>query len=474
MRGGLRCRLGAGLLLLGLAPAALLAQPADRDAAAKAVTEAIAAASGGRTDLTPEELRLAALQMLRIGRPDVTAAFTDALLARDPEDFEALLLRARALRDLGRMEAASDASSRAWAAAEGDEQHYAAAMVRAQVLSSDGHRTMAQLWLRRAAEHAPDDRARARARRDFQYVKARNPWSTKLRFRVAPSSNVNNGSSRDRVRLFDLPFDLTLQGSAQALSGVEYAFGADTRYRMAEGANHAHDLLLEFDHKTYTLSSEAKAMAPGVEGSDFNYTSVAIGYAYHHRSAPGVEHEIVAEAGRNWYGGAHYGDFLSLDYDHTRRLGGGSRVAFGLGGELRFGPKAPEADIVKAHASYGRAVPGGLADVFVSGAVSSSDTSTADYRDWQVGARYQLGQPVGGTLPMLTVTYGHRDYDRTPFTSGGRTDDKLGIRLDVIFPEVEYYGFNPMVSLNASRTASTVDLYDTDELGLSFSIRSAF
>lgn len=474
MREALRTRLGAGLVLLGLAPAAALSQTPDTTAAAKAVTEAIAAHSGGKSDLTPAELRLAALEMLRLGRPDLTAGFTDALLARDPEDFEALLLRARAMRDLGRNEAASEDSSRAWALARDDQQRYAAAMVRAQALSSGGHRTMAQLWLRRAAEHAPDESAKALARRDFRYVQARNPWSTQLRFRVAPSSNVNNGSSKDRVRLFDLPFDLALQGSAQALSGVEYAVGADIRYRVAETASHAHDLLLAFDHRAYTLSSEAKAMAPGVKGSDFNYTSLGLGYGFHIRTAPGVEHEITAEAGRNWYGGAHYGDFLALGYAQTRKLETGGRLAFGLGGERRFGPKAPEADVVTGHASFGQPVPGGMADIFVAGAVSTSDTSTADYRDWQVGARYMTGRPVAGTLPALTVTYGNRDYDRSPFTSGGREDDRIGIRLDVVFPEVEYYGFNPMMSLNAERTASTVDLYDTEEFGISFSIRSAF
>ena len=62
----------------------------------------------------------------------------------------------------------------------------AAALAVAQALSSEGARTRAQLWLRRAMQVAPTKRQKALAVRDFRYVRLRNPWSTRLSFSVAP------------------------------------------------------------------------------------------------------------------------------------------------------------------------------------------------------------------------------------------------------------------------------------------------
>ncbi|MEY8839451.1 hypothetical protein AB9K41_10525, partial [Cribrihabitans sp. XS_ASV171] len=244
-----------------------------------ALALALAALSGAAQEatLTPRELRGTAIEALRIGAPDRAYAYSEALLRRDPDDREAHLIRSRAARDTGRFGEAKVSARAAWKLASSDEEKYAASMVMAQALSSNGQRTMSQLWLRRAVEHAPDEALARRAIRDFKYVRARNPWATELSFAVTPDSNINNGSSerssflnyRLMEALYGQPVEYQLDGTLRALSGIEYALGLTTRYRFSETPTRAHDVIFTADVRHYTLSSEAKAIAPGAEGNDF-------------------------------------------------------------------------------------------------------------------------------------------------------------------------------------------------------------
>jgi hypothetical protein len=144
---------------------------------------------------------------------------------------------------------------KAWNGSSTPSERFGASMVMAQALSTSGAKTRAQLWLRRAAQNAPNENFKDIAIRDFRYVQRTNPWSTELSFAAAPSSNVNNGSARSTTRLFDLPFEFQLSGTARALSGIQYNAGFATRYRIAESQSSQSDLLFRFDHRTYTLSN---------------------------------------------------------------------------------------------------------------------------------------------------------------------------------------------------------------------------
>ena len=125
-------------------------------------------------------------------------------------------------------------------AAEAQDKKYAGAIVMAQVQSSSGRKTLAQYWLRRAVELAPNQVLETRAIRDFKYLRNTNPWSTRLTFSVTPDSNINDGSAREtsflKYELTELLFgeqvEYQLTGAALALPGIEYTLGLDTRYRV--------------------------------------------------------------------------------------------------------------------------------------------------------------------------------------------------------------------------------------------------
>jgi len=72
--------------------------------------------------LAPDQMRNAAAPALRAGLPDQALAFSDAFVQRDPTDRTALLIRARAHRDLGAFKAAKSDARAAWKLAETKDQ----------------------------------------------------------------------------------------------------------------------------------------------------------------------------------------------------------------------------------------------------------------------------------------------------------------------------------------------------------------
>ena len=53
-------------------------------------------------------------------------------------------------------------------------------------------------------------------------------------------------------------------------------------------------------------------------------------------------------------------------------------------------------------------------------------------------------------------------------------DEGVGAELSLAFEKVDYMGFIPVVTLSGSRTRSNISLYDSQSLGVGFSIRSKF
>ncbi len=322
-----------------------------------AAAAAFAEPQGATTELSPEEAYRTAFTSLEAGKPGLANAIADALLIRNPGSYRVLILKSRAARSIGLFAEAAAAGRAAWRAAEDKPQRFTAAMVTAQALSSDGKRTRAQLWLRRAADRAPTEATRAMAVRDFRYVRARNPWSTELSFNVTPSSNVNNGSARETTQLYGLPFEFQLSGAARALEGVEYATSVGSRYRFAQGADHAHDLVVQLSHRTYSLTADARAQAPGVSGSDFAFSQAALGYVYQRRPQvwPGP-YTLSAMAGHSWYGGADYFSYLRLGGTQKIALGDKAALSFSGSGERQFGIGAPDAGILRADLRLSRQI----------------------------------------------------------------------------------------------------------------------
>lgn len=431
--------------------------------------------------LTPDQMRGAAVSAIGEGQPELALGIADALLTRNAQDVGALILKARAARDLGQFDIAQPAAAQAWQLAATPQERYDSARVMAQVLASQNQRTRAQLWLRRAVQHAPDEQTRQVAVRDFRYVSARNRWNTQLNLSLAPNSNINNGSVREATQIYDFfsqdYVTARLGGAARALAGVEASFGATLRYRLLETERYRTDLLLMGDTRRYRLSREARDIAPNVSGSDFAFDTLNFGlsHRWRDRTAP-MEYQIAALAGATRYGGAHYSNTFRLSGGVSRVLDERTRLNLSLGGDATRGPRAPHADALRAGAQLQhRHGSGALWTGGITLAASQSDTDAAHFREIRLDLATEPTWEIFGATPEMGLSLRSRDYARfAMFSPDGRRDTEAAAFLTLNFARAEYYGFMPTLTLEASRTHSSIGLFDMDRLGVQLGVRSAF
>ena len=433
--------------------------------------------------LTAEELRDQAMVALGGGDPATARAYAEALVQRDPNDRNAYLILARAARDMCDLSRARAAARRAWDLAETDAQKYSAALITAQVLASDGKRTRAQLWLRRAAQHAPNDLLRARARQDFSYVQMRNPWKTDLTFTLAPNSNINNGSARDRSRLnyaisellFGEAIEYELTDAAQAISGIEIGGSLRTRYRFSQTETTAHDAKLALAYRTFAITDDLSD--DRLKGSDFAFGSLSFGYGYRHMNLDHTgELALDLEAGQTWYGGSRYASFLRGQAQQTWAVDASTKLRFGGELERQWGQATPDLDTVGLSASVTQRFASGNSGylgLFVT-ATESPTSATSEYTEVTLRTGLALKRPVLGAAVQFGLGASWRDYDVSRDSPDGRRDNRLFADVTATFTQIDYYGFNPTMTLSASSTDSNVGLYDVNRVGLNIGIRSAF
>lgn len=449
---------------------------------AVAMTVFLPAHANTAVTLTADQLLQAAGAALRSGDPTRSLAYSEALVQRDPGDFSAQLIRARSLRDLGRNVEARNAAREARKTAKTTEEKYAAAMVTAQVQSSSGRKTISQLWLRRAVELAPSKKLEYRAIRDFKYVRATNPWSTRLSFSITPDSNINDGSASDTSflnyalteSLFGEPVEYQLTGAAKALPGIQYKFGLDTRYRFRQTQTQAQDLYLQTEFRTYTLTDPARA--PGVSGSDFNFGSVFVGYG-HRFLSPDHRNETTfrADLGQSWYSDNPYARYTRFALRHSRILDNRTQFGGGLSGERQIGITTADVNTIKLDGWGGRTLPSGN-KLFMSltGAWASSPLPTEEFLELHLRGSLVSAKPILGATTQFGIGLRSRDYSVSVHSPNGRHDQEIRLDMTLVFNQLDYSGFNPTITFFGSRKNSNISLYDSNKLGVQLGVQSAF
>lgn len=443
---------------------------------------ALPQSGAGQQVLGAEELRSAAMSALQQGDPATARRYAEGLVARDASDRNAYLILARAARDMGDIPPARAAARQAWDLAETDAQKYSAALITAQVLSSDGKRTRAQLWLRRAAELAPSDVLRARAARDFQYVRLNNPWKTDITLTFAPNSNINNGSARDRSRLnyavsellFGEPIEFELTDEAQAISGIELGAAVRTRYRFSQSGRTAHDAKASLSYRTFLLTEDLED--DSIKGSDFAFGTLAAGYGFRRLSESGRgEFAADLEAGQSWYGGARYARYLRTQAQQSWQVDRRRKLRFGADLERQWGQATPDRDSIGLSASITQGLNSGNTGFLGLYATEtfSPDVRT-EYTEVTLRTGLALKRPVMGARLQMGLGASWRDYDVSRDDPAGRTDNRIFADLTATFQDIDYYGFNPTVTVTASHTDSNIGLYDVNRVGLRLGISSAF
>ncbi len=425
--------------------------------------------------LSPAQMQQTARAALAAHKPALAWALATAVLDVAPDQFGVLILKSRAERDLGKLAAARKTARHAWRLAKTPNQKFAASLISAQALSSMGRKTSAQIWLRRASDYASTPGQKTQLRRDFNYVRATNPWRVDLSFGVNPSSNVNGGSSKDTITLFGLPF--TLSEDAKALSGFQAFATADISYRLKETQRSQTWLGFQAYHRETWLTDAAKDAAPTAKGGDFRYTSAALTFKHQHvLSNKGTRLDLSARLGRNWYGGAPLSDFASLGADLHWRLPSGKRLSLRTRFDLQdhLDSDTPNTFVGSVGLRYSLPALGQRWTFSSDYQQSVSDNLFREYNELRAGVDVTLGKPIAGMSISMGLQASKRSYDVSRYASAGRHDTSFEANAAATLSKLDYLGFSPVVSLRHRQTNSNVSLYSSTETAVGLSLSSNF
>ena len=428
-------------------------------------------------------MRQLADKAIRAGYGEDALDIIAALLARDPQDATALILQAQAYRLLGELPKAEAAAREAFASAKTDNGRFGAAMVLAQTLSLQDRRIEAQLWLRRAAQTAPNERTRAVAERDFNLVRADTPLRLTFALSASPSSNVNNGA-RDAV--FELPSGYVCPtgclggatGAALALSGIEGAIGMGAEYRLHDSQSAQGLMSLTLSHGFVVLSDEAQQVAPLAQASDFAMTSLDLGLTekvYFAQSGAIVTGAV--NLGQVWYGGAALTGYLAADLGLSLPMGERTTLSGGLSHQLQVFAQNGEVSGHLTDLRFGaqtRLPSGDQIGVQMSHGMTAAPDPFARNTRSEVQVTWSAAKPVLGMDLSATAQIGKLDYAESFYAFAGRHDTKAGLTVTTGLNSLEYMGFVPVLTVNAGQNWSNIGLYDSTSLGIGLGITSKF
>jgi len=284
------------------------------------------------------QARAAAWRALQLGQPALALKIAATLAKNTTGDFELIFLQAQALLALGQHGAAVSAAKDAFQNANTQGENFDAAHLVAKGYFAKGRKTQAQFWLRRATQLAPDRRAASLSKRDFQFIRRTNPFSTRGFFSLFPTSNINNGSLTSAV--WDGSKFLNTKPSDRPHSGTGLTLGLETTYRKALNKRTELRFGVFTLGTVYRLSSEAKALGSGKTAADFAFGTVEARFGLSRLSAKksGGRFTFDAALGHSWYGGNPLSVHYRLDFSKEARINArlSGKIGIGFNAQDRF------------------------------------------------------------------------------------------------------------------------------------------
>lgn len=428
---------------------------------------------------TRPDLAQSAKSAFSAGRIEMARMLALAALRDDPWNPTALAVLAGVGLATGEPKAARVVAAQSFRATENPQDKFIAARLAARASVDAGQNGIAKYWLRRAVQVAPSEEARAATVRDFAQVRARSRMRVDLQLSVKPSDNVNQGS-RDTMLVIDgQPTWFYFDGTARALSGVEAATTVAARYRLGGTVTEPTELGLRLYHRAVGLSGEAKALAPAAQGSDFANSAVDLSLSHIRRLSDTREVKLEWSLGRTWLAGDPYADRARLEAGLTSLHGTQAKSRLGLAVErqwLASGRPSATAISLDAGIAYQLTTGDTLSFRVEAGETQSADANQ-DQRRLGASLRYALAAPVAGAKISASLAVTARDYPvffNGVFNDTGRQDLTTAGSLDVALPKLGAFGFEPVLSLETSRTRSNVSRYDGQTVGIGLRIQSSF
>ncbi|WP_235224211.1 hypothetical protein [Octadecabacter dasysiphoniae] len=436
-------------------------------------------------ELSLEEGRVAARQAALQGQFELARDFALALTDADADDRDALIVLAAVQPKLGAARDGRRAGVRAFRLSQTDDERYEAARLTALAAANEERYTLSQIWLRRAAVNAPDERAFRQTQQDYRGVRNLNPWSVRLGFSITPSSNVNGGTDSE-FNIIDgvtnpdgTPLVGVFSGAARALPGTIGVADVRLAYDVSRSAQRRTTLGARAYARAVWLNNEARTIAPDSRNSDFG--SQILEFSLDHSQRAGVG-TVSAQAliGASWFGGD-----LSRTYLRGRlgyAIPVGERTRLSVVGRLesidlnttfpRTNQDRSLSTTLTHFTDTGNRITAALS---VSGQSSEQPNERFESVTGQI--TYTWADPIG---PIeLSVAAGvsladYRDYTILVPVPGGRQDTRIFGSISAVFPGIDYAGFVPVVTLGVQDTQSNVSRFQRDEYSLNIGVRSSF
>jgi len=408
---------------------------------------------------------------------------TDALLARDEEDYVARLIRARAHEARGDLAAALADMRRAFENAPAEREKARVALQAARYAFAAGRWTAAQIWLRRAAIHAPDDAFIENLARDYAQVRAVNPFNLRLRFAVTPSDNINNGADSALLTIDGSPSVGFLSGDALALSGQIISSQIALSYNLARGPQARTDIRLTYSRRDVRLSDGARTSAPGARAEDYESAVLDLDLTRVTRlnwgATPllGVATLNARDAdaqSASFRGLSVFGRLQDASLRDTNPF-----LTFGL--ERRDYTQQPSFDSKAWSAGAGltHALGQGQSlELILDHADRDSDNPNNAFTETTLSAIYTAEDALDWFDLTASLSIARTDYAEYRLggsaIQGGREDNAMVLRLRGVFSDLSYAGFAPAASLTMGRRSSNISRFDTRETSLGIEIVSSF
>lgn len=453
-----------------------------RIATALAVIWALPLAAQDGPRLDAQQMRVLGYRLMAAGDAVAAGQTASALIARDPGDTAALMLRAQARAATGDAAGARADARRVWRGADAPGARFGAAMFMADSYARAGWPSLGQLWLRKAADVAPDEQAMAGLAEDYRFMRSRNPLLIRVTADLAPSSNVNSGATATSFTNPGIPWlppEIEIEQDQRALSGIEATLGAALTWRLPPSATTMDALHLRLEQTEVWLSDAAKDIAPLAKGSDYSRALAEIGVTRRWRPEGGrTSYEFGLFGAHNRAGRAPLSNVIRLSAEAERPLGHGLVGSLGFSAEDQHRLDADVRSAQVAGLSFGLMRKAANGDLWqISLGARDTATDSAGLRNTALTARlgWNRAQPIWGIAISGGISFEARDYPDSPYDPvDGRQDRRVTLDLSLQPGQIEYMGFNPVIDLHASRNASDVGLYESEDYGIGLGFRSRF
>lgn len=427
------------------------------------------------TSLTLPEARSFALGLLKQGQPRAARAIAIGLLRKDSRDILALMVLAEAERALGRPTKAKFAARRAWRSSDNEKERFAAAFAMSNILKDEAKFGQAQIWLRRAGQATDEPRFEHAARSEFRRMKAANPWSLSFGFTVAPTSNVNGGPNDNTYTIGDLVF---VDPTAVPLSGLEIGARLNVTRRLAPADWGRVSFGISYDERRYILSSAAKAAVPTASGEDYGFAALeaTLKFEFDGASEAALTTAELSLA-QNWQANAEIAHSYKLFLGRQVQTKRFARVGYGVSFQDQTRTDRPLRS-TKSYTVDGFALQQlqNKSLLRYGVALTKVDSASSDmaHKAATLSLSYLPAKPLFSAQATFSGLLQLRAYDKLRFGTSVRSDQKAALSANFVFNKVDYMGFSPSLTLNATRNISNKTFYDTQEFGLSLGIKSTF